>query len=96
MFSLKDHPFPVETFFENSLVLTYAAPKEELARLIPECLTLDTYKDEWAFLAAAMVKTRGLRPKGLPEVMGNDFILIGYRVFVRYKTGAGKNLRLSV
>ena len=93
MFSLKDHPFPVETFFENSLVLTYAAPKEELARLIPECLTLDTYKDEWAFLAAAMVKTRGLRPKGLPEVMGNDFILIGYRVFVRYKTTAGKNLR---
>jgi hypothetical protein len=93
MFSLKDHPFPVETFFENSLVLTYAAPKEELARLIPECLTLDTYKDKWAFLAAAMVKTRGLRPKGLPEVMGNDFILIGYRVFVRYKTAAGKNLR---
>jgi len=93
MFSLKDHPFPVETFFENSLVLTYAAPKEELARLIPECLNLDTYKDEWAFLAVAMVKTRGLRPKGLPEVMGNDFILIGYRVFVRYKTKAGKNLR---
>ncbi|HAX49449.1 MAG TPA: DUF2071 domain-containing protein [Ignavibacteria bacterium] len=93
MFSLKDHPFPVETFFENSLVLTYAAPKEELVSLIPECLTLDTYKDKWAFLAAAMVKTRGLRPKGLPEVIGNDFILIGYRVFVRFKTAAGKNLR---
>lgn len=93
MLSLKDHPFPVETFFENSLVLTYAAPKEELASLIPECLTLDTYKDSWAFLAAAMVKTRGLRPKGLPEVIGNDFILIGYRVFVRFKTTAGKSLR---
>ena len=93
MLSLKDHPFPVETFFENSLVLTYAAPKEELVSLIPECLTLDTYKDTWAFLAAAMVKTRGLRPKGLPEVIGNDFILIGYRVFVRFKTTAGKSLR---
>ena len=93
MLSLKDHPFPVETFFENSLVLTYAAPKEELVSLIPECLTLDTYKDTWAFLAAAMVKTKGLRPKGLPEVMGNDFILIGYRVFVRFKTSAGKSLR---
>ncbi len=93
MLSLKDHPFPVETFFENSLVVTYAAPKEELTGLIPHCLTLDTYKDKWAFIAAAMVKTRALRPKGLPEILGNDFILIGYRVFVRYKTTAGKNLR---
>lgn len=93
MLSLKDHPFPVETFFENSLVVTFAAPGEELTRLIPQCLTLDTYKDKWAFIAAAMVKTRALRPKGLPEILGNDFILIGYRVFVRYKTTAGKNLR---
>lgn len=93
MLSLKDHPFPVETFFENSLVLTFAAPKDELIKYIPQCLTLDTYKDKWSFIAAAMVKTRALRPKGLPEILGNDFILIGYRVFVRYKTNAGKNLR---
>lgn len=93
MLSLKDHPFPVETFFENSLVLTYAAPKEELLKYIPQCLTLDTYKDKWAFIAAAMVKTKRLRPKGLPKLIGNDFILIGYRVFVRFRTKAGKNLR---
>lgn len=93
MLSFKDHPFPVETFFENSLVLTYAAPKEELLKYIPQCLTLDTYKDKWAFIAAAMVKTKRLRPKGLPKLIGNDFILIGYRVFVRFRTKAGKNLR---
>ncbi len=41
----------------------------------------------------AMVQTKNLRPKGFPKVMGNDFFLIGYRVFVRYTTNTGKNLR---
>lgn len=90
---LKNHPFAVEAFFESSLVLTYAVPKEQLQNLIPECLQLDTFQDKWAFVAVAMVQTKDLRPKGLPKFMGNDFFLIGYRVFVRYTTNAGKNLR---
>jgi hypothetical protein len=90
---LKDHPFAVEAFFEHSVVLTFAFPRERLARLIPECLTLDTYQDKWAFIAVALVKTTGLRPKGFPMFMGNDFTLIGYRVFVRYTSNAGKRLR---
>jgi hypothetical protein len=40
-----------------------------------------------------MVQTKDLRPKGFPRFMGNDFFLIGYRVFVRYTNKAGKNLR---
>lgn len=91
--SLKDHPFAVEAFFESSLVLTYAVPKEALQHLIPECLELDTLNDTWAFIAVAMVQTKDLRPKGFPKFMGNDFFLIGYRVFVRYTTNAGKRLR---
>lgn len=90
---LKSHPFAVETFFESSLVLTYAIAKEELQSLIPPCLTLDTHLDKWAFVAVAMVKTTKLRPKGFPEFLGNDFFLIGYRVFVRYTTSEGKKLR---
>jgi len=39
---LKDHPFAVEAYFESSLVLTFAVPKEQLQNLIPECLQLDT------------------------------------------------------
>ena len=94
MFSfLKNHPFAVEAFFESSLVLTFAVPKEQLETLIPECLQLDTFKDKWAFIAIAMVQTKDLRPKGFPKFMGNDFFLIGYRVFVRYTNNAGKNLR---
>lgn len=93
MIGIKDHPFPVETFFENSLVLTYAVPKEELEPFIPECLSLDTLNNTWAFLAIALVKTKALRPKGMPEFMGNDFILAGYRVFVRYNDSHGKRLR---
>ncbi len=90
---LKNHPFAVEAYFDSSTVLTFAVPKEELQNLIPECLQLDTFKDKWAFVAVAMVRTKNLRPKGFPKIMGNDFFLIGYRVFVRYTTMAGKNLR---
>jgi uncharacterized protein YqjF (DUF2071 family) len=91
--ALKNHPFAVEAFFESSIVLTFAVKKEQLAELIPECLTLDTFNNEWAFMAMAMVQTKDLRPKGFPRFMGNNFFLIGYRVFVRYANDKGKNLR---
>jgi len=90
---LKNHPFAVEAFFESSLVVTFAVRKERLHPLIPKCLELDTYNDKWAFIAIAMVQTKGLRPKGFPRIFGNDFFLIGYRVFVRYHNNAGKRLR---
>lgn len=94
MFSfLKNHPFAVEAFFESSLVFTFAIPKEQIQQLIPECLELDTFNDKWAFIAVAMVQTKSLRPKGFPKVLGNDFFLIGYRVFVRFTNKAGKHLR---
>ena len=90
---LKNHPFAVEAHFDSSLVLTFAVPKDQLQNLIPECLELDTFQDKWAFIAIAMVQTSGLRPKGFPKFMGNDFFLIGYRIFVRYTNNAGKRLR---
>ncbi len=90
---LKKHPFAVEAFFERSLVLTYAVPKDAIRQLIPECLELDLLHDQWAFIAAAFVQTQKLRPKGFPAFMGNDFFLIGFRIFVRYRNTANKNLR---
>lgn len=90
---LKDHPFAVEAFFERSVVFTFAAPKSSLEHLIPECLSLDTFNDEYGFVAVAMVDTRDLRPKGMPKFTGNDFMLIGYRIFVRYVRNNGKRLR---
>ena len=90
---LKDHPFAVEAFFESSIVLTFAVPKEELQSLIPECLELDTFNDQYAFIAVAMVQTKDLRPKGFPKFMGNEFFLIGFRIFVRYTAKKGKRLR---
>lgn len=90
---LKNHPFAVEAFFERSLVFTFAVPKNEVKSLIPHCLELDTFNDQWGFVAVAMVQTKNLRPKGFPSFLGNDFFLIGYRVFVRYVNNAGKRLR---
>ena len=94
MFSfLKNHPFAVEAFFKSSTVLTFAVPKEQLQKLIPECLELDIFEDKWAFVAVAIVQTTDLRPKGFPKFLGNDFFLIGFRIFVRYTNNAGKRLR---
>lgn len=90
---LKQHPFKIKAFFESSLVLTYAVPIPELEKLIPNCLTLDTFEDKWAFIAVAIVKTKNLRPSGFYEKLGNDFILTGYRIFVKYVTNQGKRLR---
>jgi len=89
----KNHPFPVDAYFNQCIVLTFAAPKEELAKLIPHNLELDVFDNKWAFLAVAIVQTTALRPKGFPKQFGQDFILIGYRVFVRYKTSGGKRIR---
>lgn len=74
-------------------MLTYAVQKAELENLIPECLSLDTFDDKWAFIAIALVQTKDLRPKGFPPFMGNDFFLAGFRVFVRYTNNKGKRLR---
>lgn len=90
---LKNHPFDVKAHFDMSLVLTFALPKETLNPLLPPCLQLDTFKDTYGFLAAAFVKTRNLRPSIFPEFTGQDFILAGYRIFVRYQTAEGKRLR---
>lgn len=91
--SLKNHPFSVEAFFESSIVITFAIPKEDLENLIPNCLELETFDNKWAFLAVAMVQTKDLKPKGFPNFLGNDFFLIGYRVFVRYNNQKGKRFR---
>ena len=94
MFSfLKNHPFAVEAHFDSSIVLTFAVAKKELQALLPPCLELDIYNDNFGFIAVAMVQTRNLRPKGFPKFIGNDFFLIGYRIFVRYTNSAGKRLR---
>ena len=90
---IKNHLFNVEAYFKESIVLAYAAPKERLAQMIPKCLEIDDYQNEWGFIAVAMVQTTGLRPTGFPKFMGNDFFLVGYRIFVRYQTSDGKNLR---
>lgn len=94
MFSfLQNHPFAVDAFFSSSIVLTFAVDKSELENLIPHPLSLDTFQGKYAFIAIAFVKTKNLRPKGFSKFMGHNFKLVGYRIFVRYKSNNGKSLR---
>ena len=90
---LQTHPFPIQAFFERSLVLTFAFPKARVQALLPPYLTPDTYHDEWAFAAVALVQVRALRPAGFPAALGQRFCLAGYRLFARYFTSTNRRLR---
>lgn len=93
---LKRHPFDVVAHFEDVLVLTYAAPAADLRPLLPRGLELDVFDagaDRVGFVAIAMVSVRGMRPAFLPRWLGQRFILVGYRVFVRHRDAAGRTRR---
>jgi hypothetical protein len=93
MLALPKHPFGVDAFFRQSLVLTFALPQVQLIPRLPDPLALDTFQDRWGFVAFALVDTHALRPSGFPVWMGQDFFLAGYRIFVRYQDQRGKRLR---
>jgi hypothetical protein len=93
MLGLDRHPFAVKAHFQESLVLSYSLPLEKLRPLVPECLEIDTYQERHAFLAVALVRTQNLRPHFFPAFMGNDFTLLGYRIFVRYRGTDGRKRR---
>ena len=90
---LRRHPFAVEAHFDRSVVLTYAFAPEQLRQHLPGCLSLDTFQERHAFVAAAAVQTSRLRPRGWPRWLGRDFLLLGYRIFVRYESASGRRLR---
>lgn len=89
---LQRHALPIKTQLRASLVLAYALPAEVFTPFLPPSLWLDTYGD-LGFLAIALVETENLRPAFLPSALGVNFFLSGYRVFTRYQTAAGRNLR---
>jgi hypothetical protein len=96
---LKRHPLGIDAHFDFVLVLTYAFPAQMLMPLLSPGLNLDTYQDAQSdspplgFVAVAVVRTKNMRPKPLPPELGQDYMLIGYRLFVRYTTLAGQRLR---
>lgn len=89
---LRRHPFPIQAHFRYSLVLTFAYPESLLRPLLPKGLELDAYQG-CGFLAIALVRTEGLRPLGWPAWTGRDFFLSGYRIFSRFRTPDGRELR---
>jgi hypothetical protein len=76
------NPLPIAAHFRHSLVLAYAFPRETLEPLLPPTLELDTHGGS-GLTAAAFVQTERLRPAFLPEALGLDLFLAGYRIFVR-------------
>jgi hypothetical protein len=89
-----NNPFAVKAHFRRSLVLTYSCPPEIAEPMLAPGLTLDTWRGH-AFLAIAMVQTERLRPAILPSVLGRNFFLAGYRVFVRRRNQRGLQILRS-
>lgn len=87
------NPFAVDAWFDSSCTLTFAVPAEEIASRLPSCLIPDVFDGLWGFVAVAVVQTRRLRPSGMPAFLGSDFVLVGYRYFVRYRSASGRLLR---
>lgn len=72
--------------------MTFAAKDASLTGLLAPGLSLDTFGGH-GFLAVACVKARRLRPRGLPERLGMDFFLVGYRLFVRFESVSSRRFR---
>ena len=90
--SLRRHPFPIVARFERVVALSFAFPESILRPLVPNGLEIDTHGG-FGFLTVAMVWTRKLRPAGFPAFLGQDFFLVGYRVFTRLREESGRKLR---
>ncbi len=88
---LRSHPFPVVAWFERVVAISFAYPENILRPLVPLGLEIDTYEG-LGFITVAMVWTKHLRPAGFPRFLGQDFLLIGYRIFTRLNDG-GHRLR---
>ncbi len=82
-------PFPVEAHFRSSLVLTYYIPRQCVEAMLPAVFELDLVNEDMAAIAVALVDTQSLRPAGWPSSLGRDFVLAGYRLFVRYPRAEG-------
>ena len=89
---LRRHPIAIQAHLRDCLTLTYALPPIVLRRLLPPGLELETYGG-YAFVAVALVQTESLRPAGLPERMGQDFFLAGYRIFTTFAPATGPTMR---
>ena len=89
---IKRHPVAIEAHFHNCLTLTYAVPADVLRPLLSRGLELDTFRG-YGFVAVALVQAANLRPAGLPDAIGQDFFLAGYRVFTRFRRSDGKAIR---
>jgi hypothetical protein len=89
---LKRHPIATSAHFDFTLALTFAVPAASLTQLLYPGLTLDDFEGH-GFVCIAIVQTRQMRPSFMPAWLGGDFMLTGYRIFVRYRTREGRSLR---
>jgi hypothetical protein len=93
--ALRRHPIEMTATLRHSLVVGFAFPAPVLEQLLPAGLEVDAFGSEghWGLAAVAAVRADGMRPSRLPGLVGQDFDLVGYRIFCRFLRPDGRRLR---
>src|SRR5262249_31261377 len=71
------------------VLLAYRTPAESVRRLVARGLEL-VVREDWAFWNIVACRIDGMRPAGLPEILGMSYHHIAYRLYVRARTADGR------
>ena len=82
-------PFTVETVWRECLCFNYLVEPAVLRSLVPAVFELVTIAGR-AIVSVAAASLTSMRPRGLPDLVGQNFCHITYRAVVRFKHAAGQ------
>lgn len=82
-------PFTVETTWRECLCFNYLVEPEALRAVLPPVLE-PVLKDGRGLLSVAAASLGNLRPRGLPEITGQSFCHVTYRVVASFENAAGQ------
>ncbi len=82
-------PFTIKTVWRECLCFNYAVDPDALRGLVPPAFDLVTRKGR-ALVSVTAAALSSLRPRGLPELVGQSFCHVTYRVVVRFKNAQGE------
>lgn len=83
------NPLTMVGLLRNCWLFAYGTPVEEARRLLPASLEPVVYGGA-AFWNVVVCRIEGMRPKGVPPIVGFDYWHVAYRLYVRFRTKTGE------
>jgi hypothetical protein len=85
-------PFTLQSVWKEVLCFNYLVEPEILRPLIPPVFDLVTYSGR-AMVSVVAASLQSLRPRGLPEIVGQNFCHLTHRAVVRFVNLSGEERR---